>query len=45
MSPFHNDIVRKEIDPMLAAGIITLVESPWTSLVVIATKKDGSPRF
>ncbi len=30
---------------MLEAGIITPVESPWISSVVIATKKDGSPRF
>ena len=42
MSPSHDDIVRKEIDRTLAAGIITLVESSWTSPVVIATKKDGS---
>ncbi len=34
-----------EIDRMLLAGIITPVESSWTSHVVIATKKDGSPRF
>ncbi len=45
MSPSHNDIVRKDIDRMLAAGIITTVRSSWTSPVVIATKKDGSPRF
>ncbi len=45
MSPPHNEIIRKEIDRMLAAGIITPLESPWTSPVVIATKKDGSPRF
>ncbi len=31
MSPFHNDIIRKEIDRMLAAGIINTVESPWNS--------------
>ncbi len=45
MSPSHNDIVRKEIDRMLAAGIITPVKSSWTSPVVIATKKDRSPLF
>ncbi len=45
MSPSQNEIVRKEIDRMLAAGIITPVESSWTSLVVIATKNDGSARF
>ncbi len=41
MSPSHNEIVRKEIDRMLAAVIITPVESSWTSPVVIATEKDG----
>ena len=45
MLPFNNDIVRKEIDRKLLAGIITPVESSWTSPVVIATKNDGSPRF
>ena len=30
---------------MLDAGIITRIESLWTSPVVIVTKKDGSPRF
>ncbi len=30
---------------MLLAGIITPVESSWTSSVVTATKKDGSTRF
>ena len=38
-SPSHNGIVRKEIECLLAAGIITPVESSWTSLVVIDTKK------
>ncbi len=45
MSPSHNDIVHKEIDRMLAAVITTPIESSWTSPVVIATKKDRSPRF
>ncbi len=44
-SPSHNEIVRKEIDQMLLAIIITPVESSWTSLVVIATKKNGSQHF
>ena len=30
---------------MLKSGIISQVESPWTSLLVLRTKKDGSPRF
>ncbi len=45
MSPSHNDIVRKEIDRMLAAVINTPIESSWTSLFVIARKKDRSPLF
>ena len=42
MSPSHNAIVHKETDLMLAAGNIAPVESPWTSPVVLASKKDGS---
>ena len=45
MSPSHNEIVRNEIDRMLRAGIITPVESPWTSPVVIATKKMNQHDF
>ncbi len=45
MSPSYNEIVRKEIDRRLATVIITPLESSWLSPVVIATKKDGSPRF
>ncbi len=45
MPPSHNEIVRKEIDRKLLAGIVTSFESSWTSPVVIATKKDGSTRF
>ncbi len=30
---------------MLTADIVTPVESPWTSTIVLATKKDGSSRF
>ena len=45
ISPSHNGTVRKENDRILAAGIITPVESPRTSPVVIATKKNRSPLF
>ncbi len=45
MSHSHNEIVHKRFDGMLLAGIITPVESSWTSPVVIATKNDGSPLF
>ena len=41
----HNEIVRKEIDRMLAAGIITAVKSSCTSPVVIAINEGGSSRF
>lgn len=42
MSPIHNKFVRHEIDPMLASGIITPVESSWISPLAISMKKDGS---
>ncbi len=45
LPPSHSEIVRKEIDRMLLAGIITPFESSWTSLVVVETKKDESQRF
>ena len=45
MSMMHNEIVRKEVDPMLAAGIITQVEPSWTSPIVITTKKYGSQGY
>ena len=45
MKSMHNAKVRKEVDRMLAAGIITPVELSWTSPVVTATKKDGFLRF
>ena len=44
-SASYNEIIRKRIDRMLLASIVIPVESSWTSPVVIATKKDGSPRF
>ncbi len=43
MSPAHYEIFRKEIDRMLLAGIVTPVESSWTSPFVITTRKEGSP--
>ena len=45
MSPMLNEIARKEVDRMLAAGIITSIEWFWTSPVIIATKEDRSLRF
>ena len=45
MAPLHNAIVRKELDKMLEAGIITPSSSAWSFPVVIVSKKDGNPRF
>ena len=45
MSPIQKEAVHKELGRILAAGIITPVESSWTSPVFIAIKKDGAPRF
>ncbi len=45
LSTNFNNIVKKEVDRMLNAGIVTPVESSWTSPIVLATKKDGRPRF
>ena len=37
--PAYNEIVKKEVDPMLQAGIITPFESAWTSPIVLGMKK------
>ena len=41
----QKQIVEKEIEKMLANDVIEPSESSWVSPVVLATKKDGSPRF
>lgn len=41
----HNDVVQEELKEMLKAGIITPTSSAWSFPVVIATRKDGKPRF
>ena len=41
----QKQIVEKEIEKMLANDVIEPSESSWASPVVLATKKDGSPRF
>ena len=41
----HATVVREELDKMLKAGIITPSSSAWSFSVVIASKKDGKPRF
>ena len=45
LPPRHSMLVRREIDKMLEAGIITPSTSAWSFPVVIASKKDGKPRF
>ncbi len=43
--PVHiRDLVKKELDKMLAAGIIELSDSVWSSPVVPVRKKNGSIR-
>lgn len=44
-SPAEREIVRKEVEKMLAAGAIRPSKSPWCSPIVLVTKKDGSVRF
>lgn len=41
----YNEIIRNEVTRILEVGIITPVESAWTSPVVLSSKKVGSPRF
>ncbi len=43
--PKFDNLLKKEVDRMLAAGIITPVESSWTLPIVLVAKKGGSPRF
>ena len=45
-TPFHlNNEIDKNIDEMLAKGIIEPSNSPWASGVVLVRKKDNSFRF
>ena len=41
----QKEVIEKEITEMLDKGIIEPSDSPWSAPVVIAVKKDGSPRF
>lgn len=45
LSPRDNKLVRQELDNMLKAKTITPASSAWSFPAIIATKKDGKPRF
>lgn len=44
-NPKMQEIIDAEVDEMLAAGVIERSHSPWSSPVVLVTKKDGKKRF
>ena len=41
----EREIIEKEVNKMLKNKIISISHSPWSSPVVLVTKKDGSTRF
>ena len=41
----HQEIVSDEIDRLLEHGLIEKSHSPWASPIVLAKKKDGTPRL
>jgi hypothetical protein len=44
--PVHlNKVVNNQVDEMLARGLIRPSDSPWSSPIVMAPKKDGDYRF
>lgn len=45
MASGHYEVVEAEVQGMLNAGLIAPASSAWSFYVVIATKKDGKPRF
>jgi hypothetical protein len=44
-NPFMQGIIDEEVDKMLAEGVIEPSDSPWSSPIVLAKKKDGKHRF
>lgn len=44
-TPAGHEIIRREVERLIAAGIIRPSSSPWAAPVVIVRKKDGEPRF
>ncbi|XP_076059649.1 uncharacterized protein LOC143036286 [Oratosquilla oratoria] len=45
VNPQRAAIIRKEIDYMLAHGLITPAQSEWSSPVILVPKADGTQRF
>ena len=45
VSPFKQKIIDDEVEEMLKLGVIEKSNSPWSSPVCLARKKDGSFRF
>ena len=44
--PYHQrEIVRKLLDDMLQQKIVEPASGPWSSPIVLVSKKDGTPRF
>ena len=43
--PAQREVVKRLLDDMLQDDVIQPSSSPWASPIVLATKKDGSPRF
>ena len=44
--PFaQHDLVNRELDKMLSLGVIEPSDSPWSSPIVLARKKNGQIRF
>jgi len=41
----HLGIIDAAVDAMLQSGIVERAASPWSSNVVVCTKKDGTPRI
>ncbi len=44
-SPKEKEIIDRQIDEMLEAGVIKPSRSPWSSAVILVPKKDGTIRF
>ena len=41
----RREVVKKELEEMLAAGVIRPSTSPWASPIVLVDKKDGGVQF